>query len=257
MYLTSKLLTLQIGVKCCRLITGFWPLLSPIIPAYVCIEVVGNGSLQAMGQAHQKWSSLEWSQGWLWSTGTLSLCRASCLDEGDRLRRSGCERTAPSPGERRQEGEDTLGPIWSGSTGFACLKVALFLDTVGTDGSSVSAIADFFFYMVVRFLYNFLLLKSGSIPNSSNVINPVWECQSLLSFTGKIAKEALSEPQPGSSPREGRPGVVRRSPLCRWSSNGIYSDKIAGVEKCGTDSMLEVTQREESRSTPHVGGITK
>lgn len=101
----------------------------------------GNGSLQAMGQVHHKWSSLEWAQRWLWSIGMLSLWPVSCLDEGNHLHGSGCECTDPSPGEWRREGEDVLGPIWSGSKGFACLKGDLFLDTVGTDGSSVSSIA--------------------------------------------------------------------------------------------------------------------
>lgn len=85
MYLVWKLPTLRIGVKCCWLVTGFWWHFLPSIAAYVCTEVVGNGSLRAMGQAHHKWSSLEWSRGWLWSRGMLSLCRASCVDEGNHL----------------------------------------------------------------------------------------------------------------------------------------------------------------------------
>lgn len=55
---------------------------------------------------------------------------------------------------------------------FACLNVDLFLDTVGTDGPSVSTVAGFFFsYTIVRFLSHFLVLKSGSVPSSSDVIN--------------------------------------------------------------------------------------
>lgn len=34
-------------------------------------------------------------------------------------------------------------------------------------------------YMIVRFLFRLLLLKGGSVPNSNNGINKVWECQSL------------------------------------------------------------------------------
>lgn len=45
----------------------------------------GNGSPRAAGQVHHWQSSLEQSQGCLWSIGTLSSCCMSCPEEGNHL----------------------------------------------------------------------------------------------------------------------------------------------------------------------------
>lgn len=148
-------------------------------------------------------------------------------------------------GGRRQEHRVCLPQSW------------LFVDTAGTDGSSVPTMALFLpspTWYIVRFLFRFLLLKSGSVPNTSNVINKVWKCQSLLSFTGKIAKKTLWEHQAGSSPRQGRPGIAGGA----FFVNGTWVKFILiKFQKCPTDSMLELTWREGSRRIPDVEGIAK
>lgn len=95
----------------------------------------GNGSLRVMGQGRHRWKLLEWPGGD--SGAGHGEVTAACA-----------ELFPPAHGsfgrECRREGEDALGPVWSGSTESPCLKVGLFLDTAGTDGSSVSTVAGFF-----------------------------------------------------------------------------------------------------------------
>lgn len=210
--------------------------------------MVGNGSWWAEGQVHHWQSFLEQAQGCLWSSGTLSSCPTPCPEEGNHLHglavRPQLLHLGNAAGrEVKQEHRVCLPQSW------------LFVDAVGTDGSSVPTMALFFplSYMIVRFLFHFLLLKSGFVPSSSNAINKVWECQSLLSFTGKIAK-SLAEPQSGSSPRQGRPGIVGGA----FFVNGPWVKFILiKFQKCVTDSMVELRWREGSRSILDVGGIAK
>lgn len=127
----------------------------------------------------------EQSQGCLWSSGTLSSCPKSCPEEGDHicmvwLWGHSSFTWAMQLGGRKQEHSLPASKL----TICGCSwNRWLFCTHYGT-----------FFtlsYMIVRFLFHFLLLKSGSVSKK------VWECQSLLSFTGKIAKKTLWERQLG------------------------------------------------------------
>lgn len=193
MYLTWKLPTLQIGVKCCWLTTGFWPHFSPIVPAHGCTEVVAMACCGWWAKGvtgESSWSDLgvtvRRARG-----GDGSVCGA--VPASTRLLRPrmpaggrGCSGTCVKWEHRVCLPQSWLIFRHCWNRWLLCIHCCRFFSS----------------YVMFRFLFHFLTLRSGSVPNSSNVVNTVWEFQSLLSLAGKIVKEALCEPQPGSSPRE-------------------------------------------------------
>lgn len=74
----------------------------------------------------------------------------------------------------------------------------------------------------------------------------------MLFFGGKIIKEALPE---HLSPREGEDLASLGGAL--YADGARMEFTVIKFQNSRYVELMEVTQREESRSIPHAGGITK